>query len=186
VRFEDNRKAITVATVMDSRRGTAGAALTVLEFQTADGADQMSAVLSELQKQRLITIEDSAVVSWPAGAKRPTTRQLHNLAAAGALNGAFWGMLFGLLFFVPLLGMAVGAAIGGLFGSMRDIGIDDNFIKEVRSKVTPGTSALFLLSRGAVVDRVVEEVRKQGLQFELVASNLTREQEDALHEAFDA
>lgn len=160
--------------------------LTVLEFQTADGADQMSAVLSELQKQKLITIEDAAVVTWPVGAKRPTTRQLHNLAAAGALNGAFWGMLFGLIFFVPLIGMAVGAAVGAMAGSMRDVGIDDNFIKEVRNKVTPGTSALFLLSRGAVVDRVAEEVKKRGLQFELVASNLTQEQENALHEAFAA
>jgi uncharacterized membrane protein len=174
VRFEANRKENTVET------------LTVLEFQTADGADQMSALLSELQKQKLITIEDAAVVTWPAGAKTPTTRQLHNLAAAGALHGAFWGMLFGLIFFAPLLGMAVGAAVGAAAGSMRDVGIDDNFIKEVRSKVTPGTSALFLLSRGAVVDRVAEEVKKRGLQFELVASNLTQEQENALHEAFAA
>jgi uncharacterized membrane protein len=67
---------------------------------------------------------------------------------------------------------------------MADVGIDDNFIKEVRDKVTPGTSALFLLTSNAVVDRVVEEVKRRGPQFELIASNLSQEQENQLREAF--
>ena len=87
------------------------------------------------------------------GAKRPTTRQLHNLASAGALGGAFWGLLFGLLFFVPLLGMAIGAAAGALSGSLTDVGIDDDFIKRTREEITPGTSALFVMSADAVLDK---------------------------------
>ena len=51
-----------------------------------------------------MTVEDAATVSWPSGAKKPKTRQLHSLTGAGALGGMFWGMLFGLMFFVPLLG----------------------------------------------------------------------------------
>ena len=58
-------------------------------------------------------------------------------------------MLFGLIFFVPFLGMAIGAAMGALTGSMMDVGIDDDFIKASREKITPGTSALFLLSNDA-------------------------------------
>ena len=88
------------------------ATLTVLKFQTADGADQMSNLLNGLQKQQLITIQDAAIVTWPPGKKKPKTRQLHNLAGIGALDGAFWGMLFGLLFFIPFLGLAIGAAHG--------------------------------------------------------------------------
>ena len=42
-------------------------------------------------------------------------------------------MLFGLIFFVPLLGMAVGAGMGALMGSMGDVGIDDAFIRRMRS-----------------------------------------------------
>ncbi len=160
------------------------ATLTVLEFDRADGAERMAATLEDLQKQRLITVLDAAVVSWPQGAKKPKTRQLHNLAAAGALNGAFWGMLFGLLFFVPLLGMAIGAAFGALSGAMTDVGIDDNFIKQIRSEVTEGTSALFLLSTGAVPDRLAEEVKSRGLNFKLIASNLSHEQEEKLKEVF--
>ncbi len=158
------------------------ATLTALKFPTTEGADYMLSTLQNLQKQQLITIEDGAVVSWPVGAKKPKTRQLANLTGAGALNGAFWGMLFGLLFFVPLFGLAVGAAMGALAGHFADYGIDDNFINQVRDKVTVGTSALFLLTSGAVLDKVVEAVK--GQQFEIIQTNLSKEQEDQLREAF--
>ena len=158
------------------------ATLTVLKFPTATGADEMLGTLEGLQKQQLITIQDAAIVSWPAGKKKPKTRQLQSLAGIGALQGAFWGMLFGLLFFVPILGLAVGAGMGALMGSFADVGIDDNFIKQARNQVTEGTSALFLMSSGAVQDRVREAVKDQ--QFELIATNLSKEQEDKLRAAF--
>jgi len=162
------------------------ATMTVLEFDTPSGADRMIHALADLQQQRLITVLDAAMVSWPEGAKKPKTQQLHNLAASGALGGAFWGLLFGLIFFVPLFGMAVGAAFGALSGAMGDVGIDDGFIKRVRDEVKPGSSALCLLSAGAVPDRLAEEVRNRGLNFKLVSSNLSQEQEGKLREIFGA
>jgi uncharacterized membrane protein len=158
------------------------ATLTVLKFPTADGADDMLSTLEALQKQQLITIQDAAIVTWPAGKKKPKTRQLHNLAGFGAMEGAFWGMLFGLLFFIPILGLAIGAGMGALAGSFADVGIDDKFINEVRSKVTEGTSALFLMSSGAVVDRIAPQV--QDKQFEIIATNLSQEEEEKLRAAF--
>jgi uncharacterized membrane protein len=106
------------------------------------------------------------------------------MAGIGALDGAFWGLLFGLLFFVPFFGLAVGAAMGALGGKMADYGIDDDFIKKVRSQVTEGTSALFLMTSGAVKDKVAEQLK--GQEFELIASNLTKEQEEELLTAFAA
>ena len=156
--------------------------LTVFKFPNVEGADLMLTTLEGLQKQQLITVIDAATVVWPEGKKKPKTRQLYNLAGAGALTGTFWGMLFGLLFFVPLFGAAIGAAMGALSGSMADVGIDDRFIKDVQAKVTPGTSALFLMSSGAVLDRVSEALK--GQSFELIASNLSTEQEAKLNEYF--
>ena len=92
--------------------------------------------------------------------------------------------MFGLIFFVPFLGMAVGAAFGALSGSMVDVGIDDGFIDAVRSEVTPGTSALFLLTSEAVQDRITDAF--EGSNAHLVSSNLSREQEDQLRAAFEA
>ena len=156
--------------------------LSVWKFDTAEGAGQAVGTLEDLAKQQLITILDAATVSWPEGAKRPKTRELHNLAGAGALGGAFWGMLFGLLFFIPFVGLAIGAAMGALAGHFSDYGIDDNFINSARDKVTEGTSALFLLTSGAVVDKVVAAVK--GQKFEIVQTNLSKEQEDKLRAAF--
>ena len=162
------------------------ATMVALKFNTPDGAAQMEDLVLQLQQQELIQVVDAATVSWEAGKKKPKTRQLHNLAGAGALDGAFWGMLFGLIFFIPFLGLAIGAAMGALTGSLTDVGIDDNFIKQAREQITPGTSALFLLTQNAVLDRVVEAVKSRGLQFELIASNLSNEQEEKLREAFAA
>lgn len=158
------------------------ATLTVLKFETADGAAKALDLIKDLSEQHLINLHDAAIVTWPEGKKKPKTKQLHDLSGAGALSGAFWGILFGLIFFVPILGLAVGAAMGALTGSMTDIGINDEFIRSVRSKVTEGTSALFLMTSDAVKDRVAEAAK--GMKFELIASNLSKDEEEKLRAAF--
>jgi len=156
--------------------------LTVLEFDTADGAQKALHVVEDLSKRQLINLHDAAIVTWPEGKKKPKTEQLHNLAGVGALSGAFWGMLFGLIFFIPIFGMVVGAAMGALAGSMAHVGISEDFIKSVRGKVTEGTSALFLMTSGAVEDRVADAMKQ--FKFEIIATNLSAEEEKKLHEAF--
>ena len=160
------------------------ATLTVLKFSTPDGAEKMLDKIKGLQKMELIKIQDAAIVSWPVGKKAPKTKQLVDMAGMGALQGAFWGMLFGLIFFVPFFGLAIGAAMGALSGKMADYGISDDFIRNTREKVTEGTSALFLMTSDAVQDKVRAELK--GIEFELIASNLTKEQEDQLRAAFEA
>lgn len=158
------------------------ATLTVLEFETADGAEKALNVVEDLRKKQLITLHDAAIVSWPEGKKKPKTKQLSNLTGTGALSGAFWGLLFGLIFFIPIFGLVAGATLGALTGSLADVGINDDFIRAVRSKVTEGTSALFLMTSGAVRDKVVEAAK--GMKFELIASNMSKEEEDKLRAAF--
>jgi uncharacterized membrane protein len=157
--------------------------LTVLKFETVDGAEKALKVVEDLSKKQLITLHDAAIVTWPEGKKKPKTKQLTSMTGVGALSGAFWGMLFGLIFFIPIFGLVVGAAMGALSGSMADVGISDDFIKSVRSKVTEGSSALFLMTSNAVQDKVVEAAK--GMKFEIIASNLSKEEEDKLHAAFD-
>ena len=158
------------------------ATLTVFKFATPEGAGQMLEKVQSIQKMELIKIQDAAIVTWKQGQKAPKTKQLVNMAGMGAMQGAFWGMLFGMIFFVPFFGLAVGAAMGALSGKMADYGISDEFIKTTREKVTEGTSALFLMTIDAVQDKVLAELK--GYDFELIASNLTKEQEDQLRAAF--
>jgi uncharacterized membrane protein len=156
--------------------------LTVWKFDTADGATNALGILKQLQQEHLVVLIDAAVVTWQEGKKKPKTRQAVDLVGMGALDGAFWGMLFGFIFFVPLFGMALGAAMGALSGKFSDFGINDEFIKEVQTKVTEGTSALFLLT-GAVTRDKVEEAFA-GVNMELITSNLSDGQEAELREAF--
>ncbi|MEW1911600.1 DUF1269 domain-containing protein [Kitasatospora sp. NPDC085895] len=158
------------------------ASLTVWRFPTPEGAQDALEVLKDLQHQGLIIVQDGAVVSWPEDKKKPKTKQLSNLTGLGAIGGTFWGLLLGMIFFVPLLGMAVGAATGAVSGHFTHVGIDDEFIQEVRDKVTPGTSALFLLTSHAVLDKVAPAF--QGQHAELIQTNLSDEQEKVLRETF--
>ena len=80
------------------------------------------------------------------------------------------------------VGAAIGAGIGALAGSMTDVGISDSFINSVKQRVTPGTSALFVLSSDAVMDRIKDAFKD--INAELIASNLTADQEAKLREVF--
>jgi uncharacterized membrane protein len=158
------------------------ATVTVLKFPTAEGAGDALEHIQDLQKRHLIKLHDAAIVSWPRDTKGPVTRQLVDLVKYGALGGMFWGMLFGVIFFTPLFGMAVGAAVGALGGAFRDYGIDDEFIERVRGAVTVGTSALFLMTSEAVIDRMASALKDRS--FEIIATNLSTEQEQRLRDAF--
>jgi uncharacterized membrane protein len=158
------------------------ATVTVLSMPTPDGAANALSVIQGLQKQQLIKVLDAAIVSWPVGKKSPATRQLVNMPQVGALGGMFWGLLLGVIFMTPLFGMALGAAMGALGGAFRDYGIDDDFINKVRSQVKEGTSALFLMTTDAVLDRVADAMR--AVKFEIISTNLSKEQEQKLREAF--
>jgi uncharacterized membrane protein len=162
------------------------ATFTVTQFVTADGAERVLATLTRLQEEELITIEDAAIVTWPPGADGPQTTQLRNVALSGTLGGAFWGMLFGIIFTVPLIGLAVGAASGAIAGVFVDVGIDDAFIKRIREQVTPGTSALFLMTSGAVRDKVAEELRGELGNVTLLHTNLSPDQEQKMRDTLAA
>jgi uncharacterized membrane protein len=158
------------------------ATVTVLSMATPEGAANALNIIQDLQKQQLIKVLDAAIVSWPAGKKSPATKQLVSLVQVGALGGMFWGLLLGVIFMMPLFGMAVGAAMGALGGAFRDYGIDDDFINKVRSQVKEGTSALFLMTSDAVLDRVADAMK--AVKFDIISTNLSKEQEQKLREAF--
>jgi uncharacterized membrane protein len=156
--------------------------LTVWTFDTPTAAKDAVETLQRLDEQGLIQVHDAAMVSWPEGKKKPKTEQLHSLGRAGAKRGAFWGLIFGVLFFMPLLGVAIGAAIGGSTGALADVGISDGFIKQVREQVTPGTSALFVYTSEAVLDKVVDDFKATGAK--LIQTDLSAEEEARLRDVF--
>jgi uncharacterized membrane protein len=109
--------------------------------------------------------------------------QAVNLTAAGAMGGGFWGMLIGMIFLNPMLGAAIGAGAGALSGKLRDIGISDDFMKELGKTFQPGTSALFVLVRKAAPDKVLEELK--GFKGRVLKTSLTKDKEAELREVLE-
>lgn len=58
-----------------------------------------------------------------------------------------------------------------------------NVASRTKAKVTPGTSALFVLSSDAVLEKVKDAF--SGVNAELIHTNLSSEQEAKLREAFE-
>ena len=156
--------------------------LVVISFDDEHTAFEMRAALAKLQKEYLIEMEDVVVVTKNDKGK-VKLHQAVNLTAAGAVGGAFWGMLIGMIFLNPLVGAAVGAGAGAMSGKLRDIGISDNFMKELGETFTPGSSALFVLVRKVTPDKVLDALK--GFGGKILKTSLTADKEDALQEVLE-
>lgn len=157
--------------------------LIVVAYDDQHKAEEMRLKLIKMQQEYLLEMEDAVVATKNADGKIKL-HQAVNLPAMGALQGGFWGTLIGCLFFMPLFGMAAGAASGALSGALADVGINDDFMKEVAGKLTPGTSALFVLLRKMTADKVLEELKGTGGT--IIQTSLSHENEDKLQEALSA
>jgi uncharacterized membrane protein len=159
------------------------ATLSVWRFDASADAAEASVRLQQLAGRGGAIIHDAATVSWERAARKPTGHELRATGSSEALAGSFLGLLFGLIFLVPLLGAAMGAATGAVAGPLTDIGIDDTFVNKVRDQVTPGTSALFVLSPDTALEAVEAELAVLR-PVELILAHLSAEQERALRWVF--
>ena len=156
--------------------------LVVIEYEDRYKAEEMRLKLSKMQKEYLIDLED-AVVAVKDDKGKIKLHQSVNLTALGATSGGFWGALVGLIFLNPLLGMAAGAAAGAVSGALRDVGIDDKFMKELATGLPNASSALFVLVRKSTPERVLKEVKGSGGDLK---TSLSHEDEAKLQAALSA
>ena len=156
------------------------AQLLVFGVDSPQTAEKILDLAADMNRQQLLQLADAAWVE-----RRPDGKvKLHqsvNLAATGAASGALWGTLIGLLFLNPLLGALAGAGAGAVGGTLTDIGIDDDLIRQIGQTLQPGRAAVFFLARNATVDRVVEAIRPYNPT--VIQTNLSRESEQELIEA---
>lgn len=156
--------------------------LIVIAFDDETTGFEMRAELVKLQKDYLIEMEDAVVVTRE-GEDDIKLHQALNLTAAGAVGGGFWGSLIGLLFLNPLLGAAVGAGAGALAGRFTDIGINDDFMREVGRSLQPGGSAVFVLIRKMTGDKVLERLESFHRKGRVLQTSLSNADEEKLRNA---
>lgn len=155
--------------------------LLVIAYDDEASAFEVRAELIRMQQEYLLQLEDAVVVTRPEG--KVMLHQAVNLTATGALGGGMWGTLVGLIFLNPLVGAAVGAASGALAGRLTDVGINDDFIRDVGQSVAPGGSAVFLLIRRMTTDRVLQRLESLGKRGRILRTSLSEADEARLREA---
>lgn len=158
--------------------------LVVVGFPTVAEAEQVRRELVDIQRERLLAIDDAVVVERQADGG-VHLHQAVNLTASGAVSGGFWGSLVGMLFLNPLLGGAVGAGLGAVSGLLTDLGIQDDFLREVGGTLPNGGAALCLLLREVTPDRVVERLRAHAPNAKLLRTNLSHTDEERLRQLLE-
>jgi uncharacterized membrane protein len=157
-------------------------AFTVWKFEDPEGAARAETLLRAAAADGVVTILDHAVMSWPAGADQPEIQQKHDSPKRGAAWGALWGILGGALFAIPVAGAVIGAGIGALAKATEGTGITKEDLQRIRTEITPGTSALFMVTEDANLDRLGE--RLHVLDTTLIHTNLTEAERAMLMETF--
>lgn len=154
--------------------------LVVIAFASEAKAEEVRQKILELQKEYLIELGDAAIaVKQPDGSVK--LNQLVNTTAMGAVSGTFWGTLIGLIFLNPLAGAAIGAASGAIGGALTDVGVNDNFMRDVAQTLQSGNAALFLLIRKLTTDKVLEDLK--GVGGTVLRTSFDHTKEEALRAA---
>jgi uncharacterized membrane protein len=145
--------------------------LVAIAYPDAGTAEQVRNELVQLTKEHLLSLEDAVVVEHRPDGKIKL-HQAMSPSGAGAVGGAAWGGLIGLLFLAPLFGMAIGAASGAVAGKMADVGVNDDFMKQLGAKLQPGAAALIMLGRvkpygGEVIQTSLDNEEEERLRVAL-------------------
>ena len=139
------------------------ATLVAIGYPDETTAEKARQTVQSLEADLVIQADQVAAISRDSEGKyHVTTTHGGASAGGGAVWGGFWGLLFGLLFFVPFFGLAIGAGMGALFGHLGENAIDKEFQEQVRDRVQPGTSALFMIIEQATPDKAIAALKQYG------------------------
>ena len=151
--------------------------LLAIAYPDAETAEKVRSELVQATKEKLVELQDAVVVEHREDGKIKLNQAV-NTTAAGAAGGAMWGGLIGLLFLAPLFGMAVGAASGALGGKATDVGVNDDFLKQLGERLEPGAAALIALGHSDAPDKLLERLRPYG--GDVIQTSLDTEEEERL------
>ncbi|WP_416952901.1 DUF1269 domain-containing protein [Nocardioides sp. T5] len=129
-------------------------ALTVWRYDTPFGAEAAAVRLKSLAERKVLTVHDAITIAWMPQAKEPVIGHLKHSTAAMAGKGSILGGLVGMVVLAPVAGAAVGAGVASAAARLRKSGIDEDFVKELGAQLTPGSSALLVLSSDGKLDEV--------------------------------
>ena len=112
-------------------------------------------------KHYLILDDVAVVVRHPDGSF--TLNREAFPAASNVLGCSVVGFLAGLVLGAPLSGATIGAMVGGAGTAISaSVVIGDDFVREVKELMKPGTSAIFVLDDEGDMDVILHRIRGLG------------------------
>ncbi len=160
--------------------------LIAVAFDDEFKAEQVRLDLLKMQHKHLVDLEEAAVVVHTKDGKVKLHHVTH-FTVSVALGGGFVGSLVGLILINPVLalfGLVAGTGLGAAIGSLKEVGIEEEFMKDLGFHLKPGTSALFIVAKKAKPEAILQELKKfNGKVFQ---TSLKHDDEEKLRAAFDA
>lgn len=137
--------------------------LVIAGFQDERGADAALDMLKRAKKERLIGIEDAAVLRKDEKGKLHIKETADMGGGKGAAIGGVLGGAVGAIAGAALAGPAiVGALVGGLAAKLKDSGFDNDRLETVGEQLPSGSSAIVAVVEHKWVDEVRQELAGAG------------------------
>jgi len=136
----------------------------IAAFQEEDAADRALQTLKEAKREKLISIDNAAVIRKDDDGKLHIKETADMGGGKGAGVGALVGGAIGLLA-GPLgvaAGSALGAAVGGITAKLYDGGFKDDRLRQIGTSLEPGTSAIIAVIEHRWVAELERELAEEG------------------------
>jgi uncharacterized membrane protein len=163
--------------------------LLVISFEDPLRAQEYLLAAAGLQRDKELELHDAVIVRRDDDGTSHVTETTDLPPGRASIGAGVWGLLLGTIFGGPIVGLVVAAASAGggaLYAKLRDTGVTDATIEELRNAVPVGRTAVALLvSHVSVADLQRELARFPNA--ELVETDMppaaVNAVQEALHEA---
>jgi uncharacterized membrane protein len=132
----------------------------VVSFDDENRANEVLDTFKQMEDMAVVDLKSGAVVLRDAEGKVTIKETSDFDAKQGAIGGALAGTLLGLLGGGLLRGAILGAAGGAVAGKFIDLGLDDDFLKEIGDGLGASSSAVVAMVDFDQVDQAMEELDK--------------------------
>ena len=133
--------------------------LIVLTFDNLEEAGKVRQTIEAQETEGRVSLNDSAIVIKDEDGQVRIKDELDRGVKVGFAGGGLLGLFIGLILGGPFASVLLGAAGGALVGSMADLGIQKNFVKEVSEALKPGSSALFIIARDVDPEAAIDALK---------------------------
>jgi len=154
--------------------------LIIMVCSDTEKAEKVRTHLYQVKDEKNFDLDESVVVVI-SDDRRVHFHHSQHFTFPAALSGGFLGFLAGMLLIHPvfaLFGGIVGGMAGAVIGAMKEIGLDEDFMKDLAKALKPGTSALFLVPHGEDTSKILPELEK--FQGNIISTSLAHTDEEKL------